>query len=139
MSQTLLRLAHALATLRPTAHNGPGWRIGIWVQGCRLLCTDRCLNPSFLAVEGGYQHEPAEVAGVIVRVARSDSRPVEGITVLGGEPTEQAEAPVPLLHSLLRHRGVRHQWWHLSGTVPPSQGYLVQHYGTRLPALPLSG
>lgn len=97
---TPLRLAHSLESLRPTLHNGPGWRIGIWVQGCSLLCTDQCLNPHFLASDGGYLYKSAEVTAAILRVASIDFRPVEGVTVLGGEPTDQAVALVPVLHDL---------------------------------------
>lgn len=92
-----LRLGHPLADLRPTLHNGPGWRIGLWVQGCRLRCTERCLNPHLLAAAGGTLVDPLEAAAAILRAAATAAVATEGITVLGGEPTEQAAALVPLL------------------------------------------
>lgn len=91
-----LRLGHPLEDLRPTLHNGPGWRIGLWVQGCRLRCTERCLNPHLLA-PGGRAVRPDEAAGAILRAAATAPVATEGITVLGGEPTEQAAALIPVL------------------------------------------
>jgi anaerobic ribonucleoside-triphosphate reductase activating protein len=91
-----LRLGHRLEDLRPTLHNGPGWRIGIWVQGCRLRCTDRCLNPHLLGA-GGLAVRWEDAAEAILRAATRAPVAAEGITVLGGEPTEQAAALVPVL------------------------------------------
>lgn len=100
-----LRLGHGLADLRPTLHNGPGWRIGLWVQGCRLRCTERCLNPLLLATSGGTPVDPREAAAAVLRAAARAPVAIEGITVLGGEPTEQAAALVPLLE-LVRAEGL---------------------------------
>lgn len=93
-SARALRLGHELWSLRPTLHNGPGWRVPLWVQGCSLRCTVVCLNPHFLDYDGGHVHDVdavvARIADVVGRSGRDIE--VEGITVLGGEPTDQAEA-----------------------------------------------
>ena len=95
-----LRLGHRLATLRPTLHNGPGWRVAVWVQGCSLLCTENCLNPHYLPAEGGFTFRVEEIVGAAVRAGRLAPEPCEGITVLGGEPTDQIEAVTALLAAM---------------------------------------
>jgi anaerobic ribonucleoside-triphosphate reductase activating protein len=94
---TTLRLGHSLATLRPTLHNGPGWRIGIWVQGCSLLCTENCLNPHYLPAGGGFAYDIDEIVAAFEQVRQRAHDPVEGITVLGGEPSDQIEPLTVLL------------------------------------------
>lgn len=76
----LLRVAHRVP--RTTAE-GPGVRYALWVQGCTLRCPG-CCNPGMFAAEGG---EPIAVADLLDEVAASD---VDGVTLLGGEPFEQA-------------------------------------------------
>lgn len=91
-------LGHSLQVLRPTMHNGPGWRVGLWTQGCSLRCTKRCLSPHLLSPEGGHRFPVQQVVKAIQGVC--STREVEGITVLGGEPTDQAEALAPLLRDV---------------------------------------
>ena len=69
-----------------TEAEGPGLRFAIWLQGCPLRCPG-CCNPQMLPVEGG---EEVPVAGFSGRSARRP-REIEGITLLGGEPTTQAD------------------------------------------------
>lgn len=98
-----IRLGHVLDPLRATLHNGPGWRIGLWVQGCRLKCTKECLNPGFLDPAGGFAFDVEEVLDALLAVAATAAHPVEGVTVLGGEPTEQAEPLARLLAGVREH------------------------------------
>lgn len=98
----ILRLGHPLASLRPALTNGPGWRIALWVQGCRLRCTRTCLNPHLLDPDRGLAVPSELVASTLLDVARSAPVPVEGITLLGGEPTEQAPALLPVLQAAKR-------------------------------------
>jgi anaerobic ribonucleoside-triphosphate reductase activating protein len=97
-----IRLGHTLATLRPTLHNGPGWRVAVWVQGCRHRCTDRCLNPHFLDPAGGHDYAVATVGDAVRAAAAASPEPVDGVTVLGGEPFEQAAAVAAVLAPLRR-------------------------------------
>lgn len=101
----LLRLGHDLGVLRPTCHNGPGWRIGIWLQGCSLRCTSECLTPHLLEATGGFSYPVDGIVTAIVATAEGSMRPVEGVTVLGGEPTDQL-APLLALLSEVRERGL---------------------------------
>ena len=100
--QPTLLLGHELWSLRPTLHNGPGWRVPLWVQGCSLRCTTVCLNPHFLGNEGGFRYRIDEIVTRISALADDASTGLEGVTVLGGEPTDQAEAVAALFHAVKR-------------------------------------
>ena len=81
-----VRVARLLA---PVATLGPGRRLGLWVQGCGLACTGCASRDTW---------DPA--AGTIVPVQDLAHRLAElvtteqltGITLTGGEPTDQADA-----------------------------------------------
>ena len=96
----MLRLATPLHGLRATLHNGPGWRFSVWVQGCSLRCTNDCLNPHMLDTSGGYAVAISDVVAALLQTARNEGRPVEGVTLLGGEPTEQADGAAELFERL---------------------------------------
>jgi len=65
---------------------GPGRRACVWVQGCSIRCPG-CFNSHMWARAGGFTVEVDELASVI------ETTPgIEGVTFLGGEPFEQAEA-----------------------------------------------
>lgn len=95
-----LRLGHPLDLLQATPHNGPGWRINLWFQGCSIRCTENCLNPQFLDPKKGYVYDLDTVLQVIQDTVRQDHRKVEGVTILGGEPTDQAEPLAILLEQV---------------------------------------
>jgi len=67
-----------------TQAEGPGRRYAIWVQGCPLRCPG-CCNPELLPFGGGTPVAPADLLARIL--ATPD---IEGISLLGGEPTAQA-------------------------------------------------
>jgi anaerobic ribonucleoside-triphosphate reductase activating protein len=72
-------------------HSGPGLRLIMWVQGCSLNCTRRCLNPHLLRPDGGHVVPASRLTRALLRLA-DDYREAEGVTVLGGEPFDQADA-----------------------------------------------
>ena len=96
-----LILGHTLADLQPTTHNGPGWRIALWTQGCSLRCTPECLSPHLTRRDGGFEYPVEDVADAVFEVATSCPYPVEGVTVLGGEPTDQLQPLVLFLQKIL--------------------------------------
>ena len=69
-----------------TLAEGPGARFAVWAQGCSLRCPG-CCNPHFFGAAGGSE---VAVTALLDRLAAARTR-VEGITLLGGEPFEQAE------------------------------------------------
>lgn len=76
-----------------TEAEGPGKRFALWFQGCPLRCPG-CCNPEFLAFKGGTTKTLREMA-VWIQKARDESG-IEGITLLGGEPTSHAPAALAL-------------------------------------------
>lgn len=79
--------------VRSTEAEGPGRRFAVWFQGCPLRCHG-CCNPEFLAYTGG-RPTPASALVADMRAAR-DGTGVEGITLLGGEPTSHAAGAAAL-------------------------------------------
>ena len=83
-----LRLGH---TVDHTEIYGPGIRSAIWLKGCTLAC-EGCWNK---------QYWPA-VGGELISVEELNSRlneieGIEGITLLGGEPLQQASEVLELI------------------------------------------
>ncbi|WP_083869828.1 4Fe-4S single cluster domain-containing protein [Modestobacter italicus] len=78
---TGLRLARVLFG---TTAEGPGLRCAVWVQGCSIRCSG-CINPHLFTSRGGEVHDPVELVNLAV------TRGCEGLTILGGEPFDQAE------------------------------------------------
>lgn len=71
--------------------NGPGARFVVWMQGCTLGCPG-CFNPTTHDTLGGREVSVDEIAG---QLAATQS--IEGLSLSGGEPLQQAEAAVALL------------------------------------------
>lgn len=103
MSELLLNVA---AVRRRTRTNGPGWRAAVWVQGCTVRCPG-CFNPQTHPHQARRLWCPEKLADRLMCTE------VEGITILGGEPFEQAAACARLA------RRARE----LGGTVVTYSGY----------------
>ncbi|HEY0133166.1 MAG TPA: 4Fe-4S single cluster domain-containing protein [Nannocystis sp.] len=81
-----------VAAVRPrTRVNGPGWRAAVWVQGCTIRCPG-CFNPDTHPHVARQLWEPERLADALIR------DDIEGISILGGEPFEQAAACAVLAH-----------------------------------------
>ena len=78
-------------TLSHSRANGPGNRCVIWVQGCTIGC-DGCYSVTTHPHRRANIVPPEEVADWI-----SSLRGIEGVTVSGGEPFEQAQAVSKLI------------------------------------------
>jgi anaerobic ribonucleoside-triphosphate reductase activating protein len=90
----IARLHGSLARSRA---NGPGDRLVVWFQGCTLGCAG-CFNPGTHGATG-----PAiDVAEVAATIAAAT---VDGLTLSGGEPMQQAPAALELLLAA-RRRGL---------------------------------
>lgn len=81
-----LRHARFLAA---TEAEGPGMRAALWLQGCGIHCPG-CFNPHLWSRRGGTDTDTADAARSFVDQARSAG--AQGLTLLGGEPFEQAAA-----------------------------------------------
>lgn len=85
------------ATFPQSTVNGPGHRAVVWFQGCTLAC-EGCWNPGSHAFNSEC-HRPVEEIGDWILSCKE----IEGVTVSGGEPFQQAEDLLRLcLH--LKHR-----------------------------------
>ncbi|MFO0845179.1 MAG: 4Fe-4S cluster-binding domain-containing protein [Gemmataceae bacterium] len=73
-----------------TEAEGPGPRFALWFQGCPLRCPG-CCNPEMLPFEGG---QATPLSEVLRQLDAADG--VEGITLLGGEPTAHAAGAAAL-------------------------------------------
>lgn len=86
------------AVLPCTETLGPYRRFAVWVQGCPRLC-DGCMTPDARPFDGGYT---AGVDRLAEKIAATEN--IEGLTISGGEPFEQAGA---LCHLVKRVRKKR--------------------------------
>ena len=69
-----------------TEAEGPGRRWALWVQGCTIRCPG-CCNPEMFVRDGG---DEMSIDALVERMRAAKAKGVEGISVLGGEPFEQA-------------------------------------------------
>ena len=72
---------------------GPGIRFVIWTQGCTLACKG-CWNKQFWAKSG----TKVQVNSLIAQIASTEG--IEGITLLGGEPLQQAEPVLKIIQAV---------------------------------------
>lgn len=75
--------------------NGPGVRGVVWFQGCTLACPG-CFNPTT------HSSRPHHVVAVteLVRDFAARAGEIEGITISGGEPLQQAPGLLKLLQGV---------------------------------------
>lgn len=83
MGDTYLNIS---AIRRHSRVNGPGLRNAIWVQGCSIRCPG-CFNPQTHLHDKQMLFDPEMLAEHLAR-----NEKIEGVTILGGEPFEQAAA-----------------------------------------------
>ncbi|MGC4761352.1 4Fe-4S single cluster domain-containing protein [Micromonospora sp. DT46] len=83
--------------LAATRAEGPGERTAVWVQGCAIRCPG-CFNPHLWSFRGGDRVAPADL------VRRALDAGTEGLTLLGGEPFDQA-APLAAVATEVRAAG----------------------------------
>lgn len=83
--------------LYPVEVLGPGKRIGIWFAGCHHHCKG-CSNPELWEQPEKYRVSVDTVMALINSIAQQ--HPVDGFTLTGGDPMEQADELPPLLERL---------------------------------------
>lgn len=84
----------------PVTALGPGTRVGIWVQGCSIGCAG-CVSRDTWDPFGS---QPMPVTSVPARldqlVGEAGAARVDGVTISGGEPFDQASALAEMLLSV---------------------------------------
>ncbi len=88
----------------PVTVLGPGQRIGIWFQGCRIHCPG-CVSQDTWAADPGKRMPLHELVAWCRRVGANGC---DGITLSGGEPFDQPQALGALLDAL-------HDWRRSAG------------------------
>jgi len=76
----------------PVSALGPGKRLGVWFQGCSIRCPG-CVSMDTWAVRPADVTVESLLAGLGGVAAKAD-----GLTVTGGEPFDQPDALLALLH-----------------------------------------
>ena len=94
-----LRLPAPVSTPLLSRDSGPGLRWLLFLQGCARPCTRDCLNPAYLDPDGGVAVPVSGLTLITRLLAVGTWGRVEGLTVLGGEPTDQAAGLRPLLRA----------------------------------------
>ena len=74
--------------------NGPGVRFVVWFQGCTLGCPG-CFNPA-THVDAGPERAIEDIVRELAASVGNGAK-VDGLTLSGGEPMQQAEAAQGLL------------------------------------------
>ncbi len=75
--------------------NGPGARAVLWLQGCSLGCPG-CFNPE---THPFHQGQAMDITTLVERI-RSYQGEIEGVTISGGEPFQQARPVLDLLQKI---------------------------------------
>lgn len=82
----------------PVGNLGYGRRAVIWVQGCTIACPG-CISRHTWNRKGGEVMMVTELAELI-QLSEMRSGPLDGVTITGGEPSEQAGAVRNLIRLL---------------------------------------
>nr|NLI49212.1 radical SAM protein [Propionibacterium sp.] len=93
-----LRVARVLA---PVTVLGPGRRVAVWVQGCALACPGCASRDTWDAAAGTLVPVTA-LADRLADAVAADG--LDGLTLTGGEPTDQAAALTALVVALRERR-----------------------------------
>ncbi|MCJ8314621.1 MAG: 4Fe-4S cluster-binding domain-containing protein [Saccharospirillaceae bacterium] len=84
-----------ISHIEPATHiYGPGRRFGIWLQGCSLACNG-CWNKEMWSFKAIELLEREELLKQILAETN-----INGITILGGEPLQQAENTLWLIQKI---------------------------------------
>ncbi|RLQ01395.1 radical SAM protein [Micromonospora sp. BL1] len=97
MDAQISRLHHPVSVL------GPGRRAGIWFQGCGIRCPG-CVSVDTWRPDPGSTVSVAAVLDWLRSLAGSE---VDGVTISGGEPTDQPDALAELMRGLAGWRAER--------------------------------
>jgi anaerobic ribonucleoside-triphosphate reductase activating protein len=85
------------ARVAVTRAEGPGARYALWLSGCSIRCPG-CCNPHLFDQAGGTLRAVSELLAEVAQVRGE----IEGVTLLGGEPFDQAEGLHPLARGVAR-------------------------------------
>ncbi|NRD23971.1 pyruvate formate lyase-activating protein [Winogradskyella litoriviva] len=102
-------------------HDGPGIRMVIFLQGCKLKCL-YCHNPDSIQTTGGEEYHIEELVQMALKM-KSYFGKKGGVTVSGGEPLLQAKALIPFFKRL-KEEGIH--------TNIDTNGRILNHFSREL-------
>ena len=79
-------------------HDGPGIRMVIFLQGCKLKC-QYCHNPDTIDTQGGQEYAIDDLVEKVLKMKPYFGEK-GGVTVSGGEPLLQAQNLIPFFKRL---------------------------------------
>ena len=88
--------------LYPVTTLGPGKRLVLWTAGCSRRCAG-CANPELWEQRPYQEVTPEQISHCINQVC---DETLDGITITGGEPFEQADDLVKMLEKLTVRREI---------------------------------
>lgn len=95
-------MMYAARILYPVRTLGPGNRVGIWLCGCSHGCPG-CSNPELWNREERFRISRERLLQLVGSIAAASE--IDGFTLTGGDPLEQAEELALLLPELRRFSG----------------------------------
>ena len=104
--------------LYPVTVLGPGRRVGLWLCGCSRKCYG-CSNPELWYQKEEYETSPENVFRLINKIIAVNE--IDGFTVTGGEPLDQADDLAQLIKMLLS----------ISDDILIYSGYLIEELKNR--------
>lgn len=102
-------------------HDGPGIRMVVFLQGCKLKCV-YCHNPDTIAMEGGMECTTEQLVAMAVKMKPYFGKK-GGVTVSGGEPLLQSKALLPFFKRL-KEEGIH--------TTIDTNGRILNHFTMEL-------
>ncbi|MFI1771593.1 pyruvate formate-lyase-activating protein [Thalassobellus citreus] len=102
-------------------HDGPGIRMVIFLQGCKLKCL-YCHNPDSIDTHGGSDYPIEELVEMALKTKPYFGKK-GGVTVSGGEPLLQAKALIPFFKRL-KEEGIH--------TNIDTNGRILNHFSQEL-------
>lgn len=102
-------------------HDGPGIRMIVFLQGCKLKCL-YCHNPDSIDTSGGQEYHIEDLVQKAIKMKAYFGKK-GGVTVSGGEPLLQAKALIPFFKRL-KEEGIH--------TNIDTNGRILNHFSTEL-------
>lgn len=102
-------------------HDGPGVRMVIFLQGCKLKCL-YCHNPDTIDTHAGKEYQIEELVEMAVKIKPYFGKK-GGVTVSGGEPLLQSKELIPLFKRL-KEEGIH--------TNIDTNGRILNHFAEEL-------
>lgn len=102
-------------------HDGPGIRLVVFLQGCKLKCL-YCHNPDTIQMKGGTAYEIEELVEKAIKMKPYFGKR-GGVTVSGGEPLLQSRALIPFFKRL-KEEGIH--------TNIDTNGRILNHFAEEL-------